>query len=235
MNYYRPATERGGANFGWLDSKHTFSFGSYYDPRHMGFGPLRVINDDRVAPGGGFPTHGHSDMEIISVVLEGGLAHKDSMGNGSTIVPGDVQRMSAGTGVRHSEFNASDVDPVHFLQIWIQPRAEGLAPGYEQKHFPRETKLGQLRLLASGDGRDDSLVLNQDASLFSSVLEAGTSLVHTIDTSARVWIQMVSGDMTVNGQRLAEGDGLGLEQAATLEFLATTESEFLVFELGAEA
>ncbi|XOV89079.1 MAG: pirin family protein [Pseudomonadota bacterium] len=232
MNYYRPAAERGRANFGWLDSKHTFSFGSYYDPRHMGFGALRVINDDRVAPGGGFPTHGHSNMEIISVVLSGGLYHKDSMGNGSTIVPGDVQRMSAGTGIRHSEFNASDTEPVHFLQIWIEPRADGLAPGYEQKHFSREDKLGRLRLLVSADGRDNSLVLNQDTSLYGTVLPAGSTLTHAVAADVRVWIHVASGDITVNGQRLVEGDGLGVEDSAALEFAAAVESEFLVFELG---
>lgn len=232
MNYYRPAAERGRANFGWLDSKHTFSFGSYYDPRHMGFGALRVINDDRVAPGGGFPTHGHSNMEIISVVLSGGLSHKDSMGNGSTIVPGDVQRMSAGTGIRHSEFNASDTDPVHFLQIWIEPRADGLAPGYEQKHFNREEKLDRLRLLVSADGRDNSLVLNQDASLYGAVLTGGSTLTHRVAADTRVWIHVTSGDITVNDQRLVEGDGLGVEDSAALQFTAAVESEFLVFELG---
>ncbi len=231
MTYKRPAAERGNANFGWLDSQHTFSFGSYYDPRHMGFGSLRVINDDRVAPGGGFPPHGHQDMEIISVVLEGGLAHEDSMGNGSTIVPGDVQLMSAGTGVRHSEFNASDEEPVHFLQIWIMPEENGVEPGYAQKHFSREDKLGQLRLVASGDGRDGSLKLNQDVNLFQSVLEAGTAVEHETAEARKVWVHVIDGEVVVNGETLASGDGLGLESVDRLSIEAANEAEFLMFEM----
>ncbi len=165
----RPAEARGVANFGWLDSRHTFSFGEYHDPKHMGFGPLRVINEDKVEPGRGFGAHGHQNMEIISYVLEGALAHKDSIGTGSVIRPGDVQRMSAGSGVRHSEFNASETEPVHFLQIWVMPEQDGVAPSYEQKAFSREDKLGKLRLIASRDGREGSVVIHQDASVYASV------------------------------------------------------------------
>jgi redox-sensitive bicupin YhaK (pirin superfamily) len=231
MNYIRPAAERGSANFGWLDSKHTFSFGNYYDPNHMGFSTLRVINDDRVAPGGGFPPHGHRDMEIISVVLQGCLAHKDSMGNGSTIVPGDVQRMSAGTGIRHSEYNGSDSDPVHFLQIWILPGEEGIEPGYEQKHFSRDHKLGKSRLIASRDGREGSLTINQDANLYNSILPAGQSLTHIVHGPRQVWIHTVSGELTANGTLLQSGDGLGLVAPRTIELSASSETELLIFEL----
>src|SRR5919206_2650347 len=169
----RPAAERGAENLGWLDSRHTFSFGHYYDPKHMGFGPLRVINEDRVRGGAGFATHGHRDMEIISYVLEGALEHKDSIGTGSVIRPGDVQRMSAGTGIVHSEFNASRSEPVHFLQIWIIPERAGLAPGYEQKTFPVEERRNRLRLVASRDGRDGSLTVHQDVGLYASLLDPG--------------------------------------------------------------
>lgn len=233
MMYRRPAAERGNANFGWLDSHHTFSFGSYYDPQHMGFGVLRVINDDRVAPGAGFPPHGHQNMEIISVVLEGGLAHKDSMGNGSTIVPGDIQRMSAGTGVRHSEFNASDEEPVHFLQIWVLPDADGYAPGYEEKHFSRDEKLGQLRLVASRDGREGSLSLNQDLNLYQSILTAGDRVSLETDSTRRFWVHVVAGDVSVNGEMLTAGDGLGLDQPEQLSISAAGEAEFLLFEMDA--
>lgn len=231
MTYFRPAEERGKANFGWLDSSHTFSFGSYYDPKHMGFGALRVINDDRVAPGGGFPPHGHQDMEIISVVLDGGLAHKDSMGNGSTIEPGDIQRMSAGTGVRHSEFNASDSDPVHFLQIWVLPDEAGLEPGYEEKRFAREEKLNQLRLVVSKGGDAGSIRINSDINLYQSILEDGGSLRHETQVPRKVWIQVIGGALTVGDTTLADGDGLGLEAVASLDLAASGETEFLLFEL----
>src|SRR6185295_11578121 len=174
----RPAEQRGIANFGWLDSRHSFSFGHYYDPKHMGFGPLRVINEDRVRPGGGFDTHGHSDMEIISYVLEGALEHKDSIGTGSVIRPGDVQRMSAGSGIRHSEYNHSKSEPVHFLQIWLLPNQEGLSPSYEQRNFADSEKRGRLRLVASRDGRDGSVLIHQDADIYASILGAGEAVSH---------------------------------------------------------
>ncbi len=230
MNYFRSAAERGSANFGWLDSRHTFSFGNYYDPEHMGFSTLRVINDDKVAPGGGFAPHGHRDMEIISVVLEGSLAHQDSMGNGSTIVPGDVQRMSAGTGIRHSEYNGSDSDPVHFLQIWIVPAEEGIEPGYEQKHFSREDKLGKSLLIASQTGREGSLTVHQDVNIFSPVLLAGQSLIHKVAGPRQVWIHAVSGEFSADGTLLQAGDGLGLS-AKTIALNARSDAEFLIFEL----
>ena len=180
-----PAAQRGRTNIGWLDSRHTFSFGEWYDPGQMGFRALRVINDDRVAPGGGFPTHGHADMEIVSYVLEGALAHKDSIGTGSVIRPGDVQRMSAGTGVRHSEFNESGAEPVHFLQIWIIPDRRGHKPGYEQKTFPEAERRGKLRLVASSDGRDGSVSLHQDVALWTGVLEEGQKAEVTLAPGRR--------------------------------------------------
>ncbi len=228
----RPGAERGVANFGWLDSRHSFSFGHYFDQRHMGHGPLRVINEDRVKPGRGFDTHGHSDMEIISYVLDGALEHQDSMGNGSMIRPGDVQRMTAGTGVRHSEFNASDTDAVHFLQIWIVPEAQGLEPGYEQKTFGREAKLNQLRLVGSRDGRDGAVVINRDVDLYASILEAGGTLSHSIAGSRKGWLQVARGELSVNGEALAQGDGLALEGSVALTIEASEESEFLLFDMG---
>src|SRR5215471_7408794 len=189
----RRAGERGIANHGWLDSRHSFSFGHYYDPKHMGFGPLRVINEDRVQPGGGFDTHGHRDMEIISYVLEGALAHKDSIGTGSVIRPGDVQVMSAGTGIRHSEFNHSKTEPVHFLQIWIVPDREGIAPRYDQKRFPDEEKRGRLRLVGSSDGRDGSIVIHQDAELRAAILAAGEGATSALRAGRRAWLQVARG------------------------------------------
>ena len=185
MLLIRRSDDRGRANLGWLDSRHTFSFADYNDPRYMGYGPLRVINEDRVKPGQGFGTHGHSDMEIISYVLEGELAHRDSMGNGSVIRRGDVQRMSAGTGVRHSEFNHSQAEPVHFFQIWLFPNRRGLAPGYEEKHFDDDVKRGRLKLVASRDGRDGSVVVHQDADLYSALLAAGDEVTHPTSARAR--------------------------------------------------
>ena len=218
MIIHRKASERGHADFGWLDSHHSFSFGQYYDPSHMGFGALRVINDDRVAGGGGFDTHSHKDMEILSYVLEGGLAHRDSLGSGSVIRPGDVQLMSAGTGVRHSEFNASQDDPVHFLQIWIIPEKQGLQPSYAEQHFPEAERRNRLRLIASSDARDGSLKIRQDAAIHASVLEAGASLSHSLKPCRRYSLQV-------------EGDGLALAKEETLAITARTKSEFLLFDL----
>jgi quercetin 2,3-dioxygenase len=231
MIIHRKASERGHADFGWLDSHHSFSFGQYYDPSHMGFGALRVINDDRVAGGGGFDTHGHKDMEILSYVLEGGLAHRDSLGSGSVIRPGDVQLMSAGTGVRHSEFNASEHDPVHFLQIWIIPDKQGLQPSYAEQHFPEAERRNRLRLIASSDGRDGSLKIRQDAAIHASVLEAGASLSHVLKPGRRYWLQVAAGALAVNGHALVEGDGLALVKEETLAIAARTQSEFLLFDL----
>jgi len=231
MIIVRPAEERGVANFGWLDSRHTFSFGHYYDPRHMGIGALRVINDDRVAPGGGFDTHSHQDMEIISYVLEGAMEHQDSIGTGSVIRPGDVQRMTAGTGIAHSEFNHSRTEPVHFLQIWIVPERKGLAPGYEQKTFPLEERHGKARLVASRDGRDGSLTVHQDIDLYTSVLEAGDEVAIALRPERSAWVQVARGAVTINGTGLKEGDGAAVFDTATLTLTSDTGSEVLVFDL----
>ena len=231
MIIHRKAIDRGHADFGWLDSHHSFSFGQYYDPSHMGFGALRVINDDRVAGGGGFDTHGHKDMEILSYVLEGGLAHRDSLGSGSVLRPGDIQVMSAGTGVRHSEFNASQNDPVHFLQIWIIPEKQGLQPSYAEQHFPEAERRNRLRLIASSDARDGSLKIRQDAAIHASVLEAGASLSHSLKPGRRYWLQVAAGGLAVNGHALVEGDGLALVKEDNLAITARTKSEFLLFDL----
>jgi redox-sensitive bicupin YhaK (pirin superfamily) len=204
----RRSAERGLAEHGWLKSFHTFSFADYYDPKHMGFGPLRVINEDRVQPGMGFGTHGHRDMEIISYVLEGGLAHKDSMGNGSTIKPGDVQRMSAGTGVRHSEFNASDKELVHFLQIWIEPARQGIAPSYEEKHFDDASKRGKLRLVASPDGAEGSVRINQDAKLYATLVDGAESVTLEPVKGRLVYAHVARGSVSVNGTPLEAGDAV---------------------------
>ena len=227
----RHASERGHANDGWLDSYHTFSFGSYYDPRHTGFSNLRVINDDTVAPGGGFATHGHTDMEIISYVLDGALEHKDSMGNGSVIRPGDVQRMSAGTGVRHSEYNHSPVEPVHFLQIWLQPNKFGVEPAYDQRHFPVEQRRGRLVLLVSPDGHFGSIATHQDALLYGTVLEAGDVLDHSLEPGRRAYIHIARGQVRVNGQTLSQGDGLAVENQPVLRFEGGDAAEVLLFDL----
>src|SRR2546426_4946244 len=203
----RRSEERGLAEHGWLKSFHTFSFADYHDPKHMGFGPLRVINEDRVQPGQGFGTHGHRDMEIISYVLEGELAHKDSMGNGSVIRPGDVQRMSAGTGVRHSEFNPSESDLVHFLQIWIVPDRSGHRPGYEQKAFSETDRRGKLRLVASRDGREGSVSIHQDASVYAGLLEPGERVSHDLGRGRHSWVHLARGSVDLNGKPLREGDG----------------------------
>ena len=228
----RKAEDRGTADFGWLDSRHTFSFGQYHDPRHMGFGPLRVINDDRVAPGGGFDTHPHRDMEIISYVLEGALAHKDSLGTGSVIRPGDVQRMSAGTGIRHSEFNASDKEPVHFLQIWIMPENKGLPPSYEQKNFDVAERSNRLRLVASGTPKDGALKIHQDVDLYASLLDAGARVAHAPATGRGQWLHLAEGKLKVNGVEMKTGDGLAISGEASIAVEATGRSEFLLFDMG---
>ena len=228
----RRAEERGRANLGWLDSRHSFSFGHYYDENHMGFGPLRVINDDRVAPGGGFPTHPHGDMEIVSYVLEGAMAHKDSLGTGSVIRPGDVQRMSAGSGIRHSEFNASKTEPVHFLQIWIEPERKGLEPGYEQKSFPPEEKRGRLRLVGSRDGRDGSVTIHQDVDLYATLLDDGGSVSHQVAPGRSAWVQVAQGTATLNGEQLYPGDGVAVTDAGPLTLVGTSQdAEILLFDM----
>jgi len=228
----RPAQARGTANLGWLDSRHSFSFGHYYDPKHMGFGPLRVINEDRVQPGAGFGTHGHSDMEIISYVLDGALEHKDSIGTGSVIRPGDVQRMSAGSGIRHSEFNHSKRDPVHFLQIWLLPEQQGLPPSYEQKAFADADKRARLRLVASRGGRDGSLVVHQDADVYASLLDEGEQVKHALRAGRKAWLQIARGAADMNGQTLRAGDGAAVESEPALTVTATANgTEILLFDL----
>jgi len=229
----RPSDARGDADFGWLKSKHTFSFGSYFDPNHIGFGALRVINEDRVAPSAGFPTHPHQNMEIISYVVSGGLEHKDSLGTGSVIRPGDLQRMSAGTGVRHSEYNHSDTEGVHFLQIWIVPEADGLQPSYEQKAFPDVERQDTLRLIGSRDGRDGSVVIHQDVDLYASLLTADKSVGFEIKAGRKVWLQIVKGKVSTGGQVLSAGDGLGLLDSGSIDLTAQENAEFLLFDLAA--
>lgn len=227
----RRAADRGRANFGWLDSRHTFSFGRYYDPAHMGFGPLRVINDDRVAGGGGFPEHPHSDMEIVSYVLEGALAHKDSLGTGSIIRPGDVQRMSAGTGVSHSEFNASRTDPVHFMQIWILPEKTGLPPSYEQKSFRAEGRSGRSQLVGSRDGRNGSLTIHQDVDLYTARLGPGETITHTLRPGRLGWVQVALGAIKLNEEHLAEGDGAAVDGLTDLILSGLENAEILLFDM----
>lgn len=227
----RKAIDRGGADHGWLKTKHTFSFADYYDPEHMGFRALRVINEDRVKPGMGFGTHGHRDMEILSYVLEGALEHQDSMGSGSVIRPGDVQRMSAGTGVRHSEFNASKQHEVHFLQIWLVPDREGLAPGYEEKTFSTPEKRNQLRLIASAEGASGSLRLNADARVFASVLEANDAVSLKLAPGRFGYVHVAQGELQVNGQHLTAGDGASFSDEAAIELKGLTSGEVLVFDL----
>lgn len=227
----RRSRERGHFDHGWLNTFHTFSFDQYYDPRYMNFRTLRVINEDFVAGGRGFPTHGHRDMEIITYILEGALQHEDSMGNGSVIRPGDVQRMSAGTGVRHSEKNASSDEAVHLLQIWILPDTVDLDPGYEQKAFSEDERRGQVRLIASNDGRDGSVTVHQDVSLFASIIEAGQSVRHEMDQTRYGWIQVARGGVDVNGQRAEQGDGAIVMGESLLEIAADQPSEILLFDL----
>ncbi|TMA23463.1 MAG: pirin family protein [Deltaproteobacteria bacterium] len=225
-----PAGERFHTDIGWLNSRHTFSFGDHYDPDRAGFHALRVINDDRVAPGKGFGTHGHRDMEIISYVLEGELAHKDSMGNGSTIVPGDVQRMSAGKGVLHSEFNHAQ-DVTHFLQIWIEPSVTGIAPTYEQKHFDAASRRGRLRLVASPDGREGSVTIHQDAFVYAALLDGAERAVHSPQPNRRAYVHVARGRLTVNSQPLEAGDALKATQTAEIVLEKGKDAEVLLFDL----
>jgi len=231
MLQVRASAERGHANHGWLQSQHTFSFGDYRDANHTGFGPLLVINEDRVAPGQGFGTHGHRDMEIISYVLDGALEHKDSLGTGSVLHYGDVQRMSAGTGVRHSEFNGSSSEPVHFLQIWIAPNVNGIAPGYEEKRFSPASKQGQLRLIASNDGRDGSVLMHQDAAIYAAILGPGDQLEHALLSGRTGYVHVIRGQVTVNGTALGDGDALKLTAEAAITLGQAEGAEVLVFDL----
>lgn len=230
----RPAQDRGIASFGWLDSRHTFSFGEYHDLNHMGFADLRVINEDKVAPGQGFPTHGHQDMEIISYVLEGGLEHKDSIGTGSVIRPGDVQRMSAGTGIRHSEYNASKTEPVHFLQIWILPEQKGIEPGYEQKNFAIAEKQGKLKLVGSRDGRDGSITIHQNADLYAATLSEGESVRYAFAPNRVAWLQVARGTVQLNDQTLTAGDGVAIAQESLITLQGKAQdAEVLLFDMAA--
>lgn len=229
----RNAADRGHADLGWLDSRHSFSFGQYHDPRHMGFGPLRVINDDRVAPGRGFGTHPHRDMEIVTYVLEGALEHQDSLGSGSVMRPGDVQRMSAGTGIRHSEFNHSASEPVHFLQIWIEPERTGLQPSYAQAHAAPADRQGRLLLVASRDGRESTLTLNQDADILVGRLARGEAVSHAPGAGRRLWLQVAKGSVRLNGQDLLEGDGAAVTDEPLLEIEGIEEAEILLLDMAA--
>jgi quercetin 2,3-dioxygenase len=227
----RRSEERGGGDFGWLNTRHSFSFDQYYDPKFMGFRSLRVINEDRVQPAQGFPTHPHRDMEIITYVLQGALEHKDSLGTGSVIRPGDGQRMSAGTGIRHSEFNQSSTDPVHLLQIWILPDRAGHQPSYEQKAFPVEEKKGKLRLIASPDGRDGSVTIHQDASLYVVLLGPGQEVKHELGKGRYAWLQVAKGAVELNGKGLKQGDGAAISNESQLTIKGSQESEILLFDL----
>jgi quercetin 2,3-dioxygenase len=227
----RPAHERGHASHGWLDSHHTFSFANYYDPNHMGFRSLRVINDDRVEPGRGFGSHGHRDMEIISYVIEGALEHRDSMGTGSVIRPDDVQKMSAGSGVTHSEFNASRSEPVHFLQIWLVPTEQGLKPSYEQQTFSREDKQGRLRAVATPDGRDGSVTIHSDAVVYAGLFAQGERAELALARERHAWVHVVRGTVRVNGRELSEGDGAAISEEPSVRVEGVSEGEVLLFDL----
>jgi len=227
----RKSADRGQADHGWLRSAHSFSFADYHDPRHMGFGPLRVINEDRVAPGQGFGTHGHRDMEIISYVLSGALEHKDSLGTGSVLRYGDVQRMSAGRGIRHSEFNHSPAEPVHFLQIWIMPDVQGIAPSYEEKHFDIASKLGRLRLIASPDGREGSVLIHQDALVYAAIINAPDGATHQLAPGRRAYVQVARGALALNGLKLAAGDGIKIDEPGTIALDQAQNAEILLFDL----
>jgi redox-sensitive bicupin YhaK (pirin superfamily) len=227
----RKSEERGHLNHGWLDTYHTFSFDQYYDPAHVHFRSLRVINEDRVAAGKGFPTHSHRDMEIITYILSGALEHRDSMGNGSVIRPGDVQRMSAGTGVAHSEFNPSDSEPVHLLQIWIMPRARNLPSSYEQKAFSTDERRNRLRLVASDDGRDGSVTIQQDAKVYAAILNGDNAIEHTLTHNRYAWLQVARGGLNLNGHELSQGDGAAISGENSLKFVSAGEAELLLFDL----
>ncbi len=231
MMTVRPADERGHADHGWLNSHHTFSFADYHDPAHMGFRALRVVNDDTVAPGKGFGKHPHRDMEIISYVLDGALEHKDSIGTGSVIRPGDVQRMSAGSGVLHSEFNASRTEPVHFLQIWLAPSARGIQPSYEQKTFSSDERQGQLRLVASPDGHDGSLTVHTDASIYIGLFDRGQSGELAVKAGRHLWIHVARGKIRANGHELSTGDSAGISDETALKVEGVDHAEVLVFDL----
>jgi quercetin 2,3-dioxygenase len=231
MIQIRKSNDRGHANHGWLDSRFSFSFAEYFDPEHVEFRTLRVMNDDRIAGGGGFPTHPHRDMEIVTYVLEGALAHKDSMGNGSVIKPGDVQYMSAGTGVAHSEFNASDKTPVHMYQIWMFPDKKGHTPTYDQKHFDEAEKRGKLRLVVSSDGRDGSVKIRQDNELYATVLAPGETVKHKLQLERHAYVQVARGNVTLNGSKLATGDGAAISREKSLELTGVEDAEVLLFDL----
>ncbi|HEX4130266.1 MAG TPA: pirin family protein [Pirellulales bacterium] len=231
MIQLRPASERGGGDYGWLNTRHTFSFNDYYDPRYSGFRVLRVINEDRVQPGQGFGMHGHRDMEIISYVLEGGLEHKDSLGHGSVLRPGEFQRMTAGTGVRHSEFNPSATEPAHFYQIWLLPDRPGHAPSYKQKSFPEAERCDKLRLVASPDGRDGSLVIQQNAEVYLSSLAAGQHLNHVLSPGRYAWLQVLRGKVTLNGTALGTSDGAAVSDESSLTIAADEPAEIMLFDL----
>jgi len=228
----RKSNERGHADLGWLNTRCTFSFAEYYDPKHVQFRTLRVMNDDRVAGGGGFPMHPHRDMEIVTYVLEGALEHRDSMGNGSVIKPGDIQYMSAGTGVTHSEFNASKTEPVHLYQIWMFPEAQGLKPAYDQKNFSETEKRGKLRVIASPDGRDGSVKIRQNNELFATVLGKGESVKHDLQADRHAYVQVARGSVKLNGKELTEGDGAAISAEKSLELVGVNDAEVLLFDLG---
>ena len=231
MTQVRKSEERGHARHGWLDSYHTFSFANYYDPKHMGFRSLRVINEDRVAPSQGFGAHGHRDMEILTYILEGRLEHQDSLGTGSVILPGDGQRMTAGSGIRHSEFNPSKTEPAHLLQIWIVPEKDGLQPSYEQKSFPEAEKRGKLRVIASRDARDESVKINQDARLYVSLLKPGEEVAHEFGEGRHGWLQIARGAVELNGRKLAQGDGAAISAEKKLSIKGAEDAEVLLFDL----
>ncbi len=231
MIQVRRSADRGAVDMGWLNAKHSFSFGDYYDPEHMGFGKLRVINEDRIEPAQGFGTHGHKDMEIVTYMIDGALEHKDSMGNGSVIRSGEVQRMSAGTGVMHSEFNHSGAELAHLLQIWILPERSGITPGWEEKVFSADDKRNRLRLIASRDAREGSLRIHQSLDLYATVLDEGESVAHAFDEDRQGWIQVVNGQISVNDSSLEAGDGAAIENVSELKITAVSDSEFLLFDM----